>query len=141
MRTVFLAITSCALIGGCGDGTANPEPQAKPEAKPAAGGMFDGKVGDRSYHVAVECSYLDQDYFTFKSDRTDVTDSNGDGLIISGMQNGHKFALTVIDNGVKYSAGRLDSFSKSDTGAEGSGTLFQDGSPDSFAAQFKVSCQ
>ena len=141
MRTVLLAITSCALILGCGDGTANPQSQAKPAANSAGGGMFDGKVGDRTYHVGVECSYLDQDYFTFNSDRTDATDTNGDGLIISGMQNGDKFVLTIVDNGLKFSAGRLDSFSKSDTGAEGSGTLFQDGSPDSFAAQFKVSCQ
>jgi len=141
MKTVNLAIAFGALILGCGDGTANPETQAKPAAKPTGGGMFDGKVGDRSYHLGVTCSYLDQDYFMFKSDRTDAVDSNGDGLVVSGMQNGDKFVLTVIDNGVTFSTGRLDSFSKSGTGAEGSGTLYQDGSPDSFAAQFTVNCQ
>ncbi|MGA9574274.1 MAG: hypothetical protein WBS20_10045 [Lysobacterales bacterium] len=110
-------------------------------AKPFGKGFFKGVVGERAYLVNVECSNLEQDYFSFKSDPSDVNDTNGDGLIISGMQNGEKFVLTIVDNGETFSVGRLANFNKTPDGAEGSGTLFQDNSTASFASHFSVKCR
>jgi len=109
--------------------------------QPAGSGYFDGVVGDHAFLVNVECSDLEQDYFRFLSDRTDVADSNGDGVIISGMQNGDKFVLTVINNGETFSTGRLENFRKSATGATGSGRLYQDNSTGYFDTHFTVVCK
>jgi hypothetical protein len=41
---------------------------------------------------------------------------------------------------VKYSAGKLAKFNKNANGAQGSGTLWQDGASSSFDAEFTVTC-
>lgn len=110
-------------------------------AASASGGYFDGVVGNHAYLVNISCSDLEQDYFRFLSDRTDAADSNGDGVIISGVQNGGEFALTIVDNGETYSTGRLENFSKNPNGATGSGTLHQDNSTLRFEGHFSVVCQ
>jgi len=114
--------------------------QAGASASPS-GGYFDGVLGDHAYLVNINCSDLDQDYFRFLSDRTDSADSNGDGVIISGMQNGEKFILTIVDNGVTFSTGRLENFKKNPKGATGSGTLYQANSNASSEGHFIVVCQ
>jgi len=103
-------------------------------------GTFTGTVGETDYKVEVRCEYFDQDYFTFMSDATDVSDTNGDGIIISGMQVGDKLVFTVTDNGKTYSVGRLASFSKGDNQAVGSGRVHEDGSTNSYDARFLVTC-
>jgi len=107
----------------------------------AGAGYFDGVVGEHAYLVNVNCSDLEQDYFRFLSDRTDAADSNGDGVIISGMQDGEKFVLTVIDNGVTLSTGRLENFKKSADGATGSGRLYRDNSTEYAEGHFTVICK
>jgi len=109
--------------------------------EPAGTGYFDGVVDDHAFLVNVTCSDLEQDYFRFLSDRTDAADSNGDGVIISGMQNGQKFVLTVINNGETFSTGRLENFKKNATGATGSGRLYQDNSTAYFETHFTVVCK
>jgi len=131
MTTVFALALACALDA------AAEEAQSQ---QAAAGSYFDGVVGDHAYLVNVRCRDLEQDYFRFLSDRTDAADSNGDGVIISGMQDGGKFILTVVDNGVKLSTGRLENFTKNPNGATGSGTLHQDGSTASLEGHFTVVC-
>lgn len=109
--------------------------------QPSGTGYFDGVVGDHAFLVNVQCSDLEQDYFRFLSDRTDVADSNGDGVIISGMQNGEKFVLTVTNNGETFSTGRLENFKKNATGATGSGRLYQDNSTGYLETHFTVVCK
>lgn len=140
MKKIVLASTLFLLLFGCGEGEPVAGASAMKEAAPSGGGSFSGRVGEQIYNVEVACTGLDQDWFMFRSDRTDSTDSNGDGLIVSGMQNGDKFILTIVDQGVKYSAGKLAKFNKNANGAQGSGTLWQDGASSSFDAEFTVTC-
>jgi len=107
----------------------------------AGTGYFDGVVGDHAFLVNIDCSNLEQDYFSFLSDRTDAADSNGDGVIISGMQNGDKFSLTVINNGESFSTGRLENFKKNATGATGSGRLYKDNSTTILESHFIAVCK
>lgn len=115
-------------------------PSAMAAQQPGTG-YFDGVVGDHAFLVNVNCSDLEQDYFRFLSDRTDAADSNGDGVIISGMQNGDKFVLTVINNGETFSTGRLENFKKNANGATGSGRLYQDNSTAYLETHFTVVCK
>jgi hypothetical protein len=98
-------------------------------------------LGEREISVEINCRFLEQDYFTFLSDRTDTTDSNSDGLIISGMQTSDKFLLTITADGETYSTGKLASFEKSANGARGSGSLFHDGPGSTQDVEFTVVCQ
>lgn len=150
MKLGIIALVSCGLVVGCGNDvqdteqTASSAAESTPAPTPAStrgSGSFTGRVGEKSYAVDVKCSSLKQRYFNFKSDQTDAVDSNGDGLIISGLQNTDDFILTIIDNGVTYWAPRLASFEKSDVGAQGSGTLMEERSLESFDAEFSVTCQ
>lgn len=138
-RTTLLLIGSLVVVG-CGDGNEASEQAATAAPAATGGGSFTGHVGEHSYQVNVSCAYLDKDYFTFLSDRTDSSDTNGDGIIISGMQNGKKLVFTVIDSGKKYSTGNLATFEKSATGMSGSGTLFEDGASGQVDAEFSVDC-
>jgi len=98
-------------------------------------------LGGKQYKVTIECSYFNEDYFTFRSDRTDVTDNDGDGLIISGFQKDEKLVLTVIDNGKTFSAANLQ-FTKDNNTASGRGRLFEDGgNAKGQLFSFKVECQ
>ena len=133
-------MTGCLLLAGCEQDNGMQEAPAS-HAAAASQGSFTGTVGGQEYEVTVDCFHLDKDWFTFLSDRDDVTDSNGDGLNISGMQNGDRFVLTVIDHGEKHSTGKLASFTKSATGAQGAGSLTLDGSPQTLEAYFSVSCK
>ena len=107
---------------------------------PENSGMFSGTVAENEYKVKVSCSYFDKDYFQFLSDKTDVSDTNGDGLIISGMEHNGKFILTIIDNGKTFSVGNLSNFTKGENNAEGSGKLFEEGTADAHDVQFSVTC-
>jgi hypothetical protein len=129
-------VATCILLLGCGEG--NDKSGTSKVQK--SSGMFSGTVAGNEYKVAVNCSYFDKDYFQFKSDKTDISDTNGDGIIISGMENNGQFALTIIDNGKKYSAGNVTSFSKGDNKANGSGKLFVEGTADAHDVQFTVNC-
>lgn len=107
----------------------------------ASAGLFKGTVGETDYELEVRCEHFDKDYFMFKSDLTDASDSNGDGIVISGFETRGKFVFTVIDDGKTYSTGRLATFSKGDNQAQGSGTVHEDGSNSSYDARFSVTCR
>jgi len=130
-KLTTILLPALSLMGGISSATAD---------QPGTG-YFDGVVGDHAFLVNVNCSDLEQDYFRFLSDRTDVADSNGDGVIISGMQDGDKFVFTVINNGETFSTGRLENFKKNATGATGSGRLYQDNSTGYLETHFIVVCK
>jgi hypothetical protein len=136
MKKIFTMIAICTLLIGCGKG--NDENGSSNVEKNS--GMFSGTAAGNEYKVKVNCSYFDKDYFQFLSDKTDVSDTNGDGLIISGMENNGKFILTIIDNGKTLSTGNLTTFTKGNNNAEGSGELFEEGTADTHDVQFSVIC-
>lgn len=129
-------IITLALFSACGNGGDS----ADTGGGQAPSGMFSGTLGDKHYEVAVNCRFFDTDNFMMNSDRTDTVDSNGDGIIISGMEDRGKFVLTIVDNGVTYSTGRLQNFVKGDNRAEGSGQLFEDDGRGTKNVEFVVTC-
>jgi len=124
------------LLAGCGNGNNDSEKTTVQKNS----GMFSGTVSENKYKIDVKCSYFDKDYFQFLSDRTDVSDTNGDGIIVSGMENNGKLVLTVIDNGKTFSTGNLANYKKGDEKAEGSGKLFEEGTSAAHDVQFVVTC-
>ena len=103
-------------------------------------GSFTAELNGKSYQVEVECSYFDQEYFKFQSDKTDITDDNGDGIIISGFQKGEKLVLTIVDQGATFSTANITEWTKQNNGITGSGVLFEDGSTQQFETSFTVKC-
>ena len=136
MKTIFTVLVAGIVMAGCGKG-GNEDGGSGMEK---AAGMFTGAVAGNEYRVEVNCSYIDKDYFQFKSDKTDITDTNGDGLIITGMETGGKFSLTINDNGKTFSVGNLANFSKGNNKAEGSGQLFEEGTSAAHDVRFSVVC-
>jgi hypothetical protein len=127
------------LFAGCGGDDAS---SSAASARSTYNGTFSGTIGERSYEVPVQCSDLGTDYFEFNSDRTDASDSNGDGYVISGMQNGSKLILTVIDQDTTWSTPNLAEWSVDDATITGSGTVQEDGGAmRSKTAAFTVSCE
>lgn len=152
--SMLLAAAITAVLGACAADTADGASNAAAVSATSAAasvaasasytppGRFTATLGERSYDVAVECSYLEQDYFQFKSDKTDITDSNGDGLIISGFQDGKTLTLGIIDQGVNFSTPGLDTFTKSAAGISGGGEMWEEGAtdPKSLPVAFTVEC-
>jgi hypothetical protein len=142
MLRLLILVLAALAVTACGDGSAEATSSDSTSAASGATGQFTGKLGEQAITVDVTCQYLDQDYFMFKSDLSDSADSNGDGLVISGMQNGEKLVFTVIDHGTTWSVGRLAAFSKDVVGnsAMGAGTLHEDGGSRSVETAFEVDC-
>ncbi len=92
------------------------------------------------YHSPVNCSYFGEDYFYFKSDKLETTDTNGDGIVINGHQQDDKMVLTLILEGKTYSAANLG-IQKKEFTALGAGKLFSEDGSESFKTTYKVSCQ
>jgi hypothetical protein len=136
MKNIGFASVTALLLLGCHGEAAQGDSAEKTGAS-----SFTATMAEQQYNVAVTCSYFDQDYFQFLSDKTDMTDSNGDGLIISGMQNGKKLVLTINDHGTSYSTGGLRDFTKKDSIATGSGILYAEGSSNTVNVQFTVVCE
>lgn len=103
-------------------------------------GNFKATLGDTTYDISVKCLYLNEDYFIFDSDaRGGTEDTNGDGIIVSGNQDGKKLSLIIVDNGKSYSAGNI-SISKSNNIASGTGTLFLQSGSEQSKVTYKVTC-
>ncbi len=94
------------------------------------------------YKVDCNCSYFVEDYFYFKSDKLETTDTNGDGIVINGHQQDDKMVFTLIVNGKTYSAANL-SVNKKEFTASGSGKLFLEGgnAPIGYDTTYQVSCK
>lgn len=65
------------------------------------------------------------EHFEFKSDEDDKTDTNGDGYVIFGKQDGKKFRLIILDfnSGKTYDSGNKINLSKQEEFFLGSGLL------------------
>lgn len=91
------------------------------------------------YKVEVNCAYFNEDYFYFKSDKLETTDTNGDGIVINGHQQNGKMVLTLKVDGNYYSTANL-SIQKEGFTANGTGKLFSEDGLESFNTTYKVSC-
>jgi hypothetical protein len=136
MKKIIPVFALCVLFIGCGKGS----DESGNSAVQKNSGTFSGSVAGNEYKVDVTCSYFDKDYFQFKSDKTDISDTNGDGVVISGMETSGKFTLTIIDNGKTFSVANLSNFTKGDNKAVGSGELFEEGTANAHDVQFSVIC-
>lgn len=137
MKNYLLLFSLCLLICSCKDKTetkTETDTSTTLTANEAAvkesnkGGVFKAVTSNKTYEVAIECSYYEEDYFQFKSDKLDVGDSNGDGLNINGFQTGKQLVLTIVDNGVKFSAPNITTWQKTDNAFKGTATLYEEGS-------------
>lgn len=75
--------------------------------------------------IDVSYSGYNSDYFQFKSDEDEKTDTNGDGYVVYGVQNGDKFKLSIIDlkNGKSYDSGNKITHVKKEDFFLGSGLM------------------
>jgi hypothetical protein len=138
------------LVAGCGGGEpgdASTTDDSAPVASTSAAehaGRFTGTVGAQPYDVPVTCIDHAEEYFTFRSDRTDVQDTNGDGYIISGDQMGEKLILTIVDGETTWSTPNVQTWDKQMEGRSvtGSGRLYEDGGDNRTRdASFTVACE
>jgi len=92
------------------------------------------------YHSPVKCSYFGENYFYFKSDDLETTDTNGDGIVINGHQQGSNMILTLMMNEKTYTAANMG-LQKREFIALGTGKLFSEDGTESFKTTYKVICQ
>lgn len=144
MQTWIITLLALVLVA-CG--TKEPVPEKKVETQSpltsssdSLGGRFKATLGDAVYDVEVECMAIDHDYFSFLSDKNDVADSNGDGMVISGMQVGQNLILTIINQDNSWSAPSLAEWNKSSSGATGSGQLYLESDSSLHGVVFEVTC-
>ena len=97
-------------------------------------------MGGTEYSSPCNCSYFGKDYFYFKSDKLETTDTNGDGIVINGHQQDDKMILTLIIHGKYHSAANLN-IEKKEFTAIGAGKLFSEDGSESFNTTYKVSCK
>ena len=75
--------------------------------------------------IEVSYSGYNTDYFQFKSDEDEKTDTNSDGYVVYGMQEGNKFRLKIKDlkNGKTYDSGNKITHVKKEDFFLGSGLM------------------
>ncbi len=142
----LITIISIFLLLGC-NSDKKTKTSSKASKKSEYTGNFKAIVIDgeksKSYSVKIRCRSFDEDYFQFFSDKDDVTDSNDDGLIISGFQDGKKLNLTIVDNGKSLSTGNITDFDKVEALSvmKGKGLLFKENSAQTVTVTFSVECK
>lgn len=102
---------------------------------------FTAQFKGKDYNLEVNCSYLEEEYFLFKSDKLDNKDTNGDGIVVSGFQNKNKLAFTIIIEGEVYSTPKLDVWSKSKNNIIGSGYVYLEGTTQKINISFNLICK
>ncbi len=131
-------LLSLALIGiGCkGENKTDKNPNGSQNMEKST--VYVNMEGSE-YSVDVNCAFFAEDYFYFKSDKLETTDTNGDGIVITGHQQNQKMILTLIVEGKTYSAANFG-IKKTASTAIGEGKLFAEGSAESFDTSYKVTC-
>lgn len=146
MKKLITIISIFLLLVGC-----NSDKKTKTASKASKQSEYTGNFkaiiidgeNSKSYSVKIRCRSFDEDYFQFFSDKDDVTDSNGDGLIISGFQSGEKLNLTIVDNGKSLSTGNITDFDKIEALSvmKGKGLLFKKGTAQTVVVTFTAECK
>jgi len=144
----LITIVSIFLLLGCNSDN-KTKAISKALKKSEYTGNFKATIIDgensKSYNVTIRCRWFEEDYFQFYSDKDDITDSNEDGLIISGFQNGKKLSLTIVDNGKSLSTANITEFEKAEALSvmKGNGVLFKEGraQTQTVVVTFSVECK
>ena len=76
----------------------------------------------------------------FRSDETDTEDTNDDGLVVTGLQQGDRLVLTIIDGGTTFQAAGLTGWSRTATGATGGGMVLELSTGRNHQVTFTVTC-
>ncbi len=142
-----LIILIVATLVCCKTENKKERPQADSKSKTTTPNVFKNaekstvtvNIEGTEYSSPCNCSYFGEDYFYFKSDKLETTDTNGDGIVINGHQQNDKMILTVILNRTYYSAANLG-IEKKEFTASGAGKLFSEDGSESFNTTYKVSC-
>ena len=141
MKNLIIAVLILLVFSCKKESTTNENTKKATTSKSTnASCSFSASLGDKKFEVDVNCMYLDKDYFIFDSDaRGGLNDTNGDGIIVSGNQDGKKLSLIIVDNGKSYSAGNI-TIVKNENGATGSGTLFLQEGGEQPKVSFSIVC-
>lgn len=125
-------LLAALLATGCGQ-------QGEPGIEP--NGRVQLELLGKTYEVEVVCRDIAGEHFRFLSDATEAHDTNGDGLVVSGVQQGEQLMLVLVDQGRSYRANRLSSWEKTAAGATGSGMMLEDGTAAPYGVSFRLSCE
>lgn len=113
-RYLVLVIMTIAMIS-CGGGTGESTRQ-----------MVDSQmmteIGGESYTVDVRYYMDEANGLTVYSDKNDVTDSNGDGLIFGVFEHNGKLQFDFVKNGERL-GGQITDWKKSANAVTGTGEL------------------
>ncbi|RIV30323.1 hypothetical protein D2V08_14535 [Flagellimonas lutimaris] len=113
MKKILLTII-VIIVYACGGGNSSKE------------GMKDtkmtAKIGSENYEVDVRYQLDENTGLTVYSDKTDVTDSNNDGLIFAIFEYNGKLQFDFVKNGERL-GGRITDWSKTANDISGNGTL------------------
>lgn len=99
---------------------------------------FKATFNDKTYDVIVECAVVNETSFKFKSDHTEIFDSNGDGLVISGIQDKKVLSFSIIDGDKAYSINTISSWNNVDNFVSGKGTMLLVGTTKQFDVRFEL---
>lgn len=109
----FLLPIIVVIVYACGG---NSSKEGMKETKMTA------KIGSENYEVAVNY-HLDEDNgLTVLSDKTDIADSNDDGLIFAIFEYNGKLQFDFVKNGERL-GGRITDWNKTASDISGNGTL------------------
>ncbi len=140
----LITIISIFLLLGC-NSDKKTKTTSKASKKSEYTGSFKATTNDggnsKAYNVNIRCRSFDEEYFQFFSDKDDITDSNGDGLIISGFQDGKKLNLTIVDNGKSFSSGNITGFTKGHGILTAKGVLFKENTAETINISFFAKCE
>lgn len=118
----ILAITLCA----CGGSSSQNEGWKE--------GTITVTVDGQEFKDEVRVYSQPDEEITMYSDKSDVEDSDGDGLIVAIFQMGNKLQFDFVDDGERY-GGRVEDWQMTDDKLSGTGTLQKEGD---FATQYPV---
>jgi len=115
MKKIYTIVILLALIQACGGGTAEK-----------AGGMNDtqmtAQIGEENYEIDVRYYLDDASGLTVYSDKNDVTDSNGDGLIFAIFEYNGKLQFDFVKEGERL-GGKITDWEKTNNSITGEGEL------------------
>jgi hypothetical protein len=102
-------------------------------------GTIKASLGEKRYEAKVICVHLDEDRFKFNTKR--VIEPDRADVRISGRQLHNRLALTIEDNGSRYSTKNLAEWSKDEDSAQGWGILYNEEiATQSHQASFEMTC-
>lgn len=85
-------------------------------------GQFTAQFLNKTYEDEIRYYLGNTDGLTVYSDKNDIEDSDGDGLIVALFQTGDEIQLDLVDNGVRY-GGQITNWQQTKSEITGSGEM------------------